>query len=158
MNRALSAGGRMILALLHTAVLVGPAVVLAATAHKGGLPQGDGWVLLGISGAIGTVHGAIAWRHLRQPPVARADRVDAVIAALDGLVVLALISTLLLFVALGAWAPGAYVLVNRGWTVLLGWAAAQVTAVVAAEVTRGRVVRWLRAGRASDSVAGGQAV
>lgn len=130
------------LALSHLGVLVAPAIVLAAAADKGAVPGTHGAALLAASGVVGTGHAAVTWTRVRREHDRRRWR-DLFIAAFDGLVVLALLSTLLLFVALGAYAPLGIVLVNRGWSVLVAWVVAQAIAVVAAERTRAVVLAWL---------------
>lgn len=132
----------LVLALAHLGVLVAPAVILAATAHKGAVAGTHGATLLAASAVLGTGHAAMTWSRARRPQDVRRSR-DLFIAAFDGLVVLALLSTVLLFVALGAYAPRGIVMVNRGWSVVVVWIVAQGIAVVAAERTRAIVLAWL---------------
>ena len=133
----------VMLLLMHAGLLVAPAAVLAVAADKGGVPDRDGRVLLGASLVVGAASGALAAHRLRAGAEPGRDPRDAVLAALDSVVVLALGSTGLLFVALGAYEPLAPLLINRGWPVVLSWMLAQVAAAVLAELTRSAVARWL---------------
>ncbi len=134
----------LVLALAHLGVLVTPALVLAAAADKGAVPGTHGTALFAASAVVGTGHAIATMLRARNPHDVRHAR-NLFIAAFDGLVVLALLSTLLLFIALGAYAPLGIVLVNRGWSVLVAWVGAQVVAVLVAERTRGAVFAWLEA-------------
>lgn len=131
-------------ALLHVAVVLAPAVVLAVTAEKGGIAGLHGYGLLATSGVVGTAYAVIVWRRLRRLLRDELPLTDAVIAAFNGLVVLALAASILLFVVLGAYAPTATILLNEGWPLVVLWTAVQLVAVGMAEVTRRGVARWLR--------------
>lgn len=133
----------LLVIVAHVGVLVAPAAVLAAAADKGGIPDRDGRVLFVTSVVVGLLSGAMAAHHLRVRRGARREARDAFIAALDALVVLALGSTAILFLALGAYEPAAPLLVNRGWPVLATWALAQLVSAALAELTRAGVARWL---------------
>ncbi len=134
----------LVLALAHLGVLVTPALVLAAAADKGAVPGTHGTALFAASAVVGTGHAIATMLRARRPADVRHSR-NLFIAAFDGLVVLALLSTLLLFIALGAYAPLGIVMVNRGWSVLVAWVLAQVVAVLVAERTRTAVLAWLEA-------------
>ena len=133
-----------VFALVHLVVVAGPAVVLSVAADKGGVPGAHGTGLLVTSATIGVAHAFTVWLRLRRELRSGAAAVNASVAAFDALVVLALMVTGLLFVFLGGYAPFAAVLVNRGWPVVALWAVVQLTAVVAAELVRSLVLRWLR--------------
>ena len=128
---------------LDVAVLVAPALVLAAAARKGGLPGAHGIDLVIASAAIGCVHGAVVWRRLWSELRNGVRIIDASIAAFDALVVLALAATGLLIVVLGGFAQTHTVLLNAGWPVVGLWVAVQLGAVTLAEATRSAVLRWL---------------
>lgn len=147
MSRWPATAGIAVLALLHPAVLLVPAIVLAGTADKGAVPGAHGRALFAASALLGAAHGILTWYRLRRQRHRGVHQRVAVIATFDGLVVLALLSTLLLFVALGAYAPLGIVLVNRGWPVLIPWITAQGVAVLLAEGTRRVVLAWLTAAR-----------
>lgn len=132
--------------LLHVVVIVAPAAMLAAAAHKGGLPSAHGIDLLLASGLIGGAHAVLVWRRLRAEFRAGVAFRNAYIAAFDALVVLALLSTGLFFVVLGGFAPEHAAIVNQGWPVVGLWVLVQLAAVGVAELVRTAVVRWLTEG------------
>lgn len=134
-----------VLAITHVAVLMAPAILLAAAAEKGGVADLHGVALLVASGALGALYGITIWGRLRRS-ARRGSTVDTLIATFDGLVVLALGATLLLFAALGAYAPTATVMINEGWPLVGLWLVVQLVAVGLAELTRRGVSRWLRRG------------
>lgn len=129
---------------LHVVVLVGPALVLAVAADKGGVPGAHGFGLLLTSAIIAVVYSAAVWQRLRRQLLTGRAATNACIAAFDALVVLAVMVTALLFVVLGAYAPFAVLLINRGWPVVALWGVVQLLGVAAAEIVRGAVLRWLR--------------
>lgn len=135
--------GVLVLSLLHPLVVVAPALVVAAAADRGAVPDAEGGMLLVASSVIGGAHGTATWVRLRRQPGQGLELRSAVIASVHGLVVLALMATLLLFVTLGAYPPSAVVVVDRGWPVLVPWIGAQVLAVVLSEATRSTLVTWL---------------
>ena len=130
----------VVVVVLHVAVVLAPAAILALAADKGGIPDHDGAVLLAASGVVGLLLGGVAAAQLQ---TSGADLPDALLASFNALVVLALGSTGLLFLALGAYEPLAPVLVNRGWPVVVTWVLAQLLAGGLAELTRVGVRRWL---------------
>lgn len=123
-----------------------PSVVLALTARKGGLSGLHGVDLLLGSGIVGTFHAVVAYRRLTDERRIAERAVDAWIAAVDALVVLALGATLLLVGVLGGFADEHAVLINRGWSVVWLWVGVQLVAVLLAEATGRLVFRWLEAG------------
>ena len=133
----------VVFAFIHVVVVTGPAVVLSVAAEKGGVPGAHGAALLWTSGSIGAAHAARVWLRLRREIRSGGDVINAWVAALDALVVLALMVTALLFAFLGGYAPFAAVLVNRGWPVVALWAVVQLSAVAVAELVRSGVLRWL---------------
>lgn len=144
MRARLASGALPLFAMLHLVVLAAPAVVLAAVAHKGGLAGAHGIDLVLVSTVMGLAHGAIVWRRLRAEQRAGVDAVNAWIAAFDALVVLALLATGLLFLVLGGFAEQHAAIVNRGWNVIWLWIGVLGAAIVASEVVRTLVLRWLR--------------
>ena len=138
-----------VFATLHVVVAAAPAAVLAAVAHKGGLSGAYGFDLLGVSVALGALHGSIVWRRLRAERRSGVRFADAWIAELDALVVLAASVTGLLYLVLGGFAPEHAAIVNRGWEVVWLWIGVLLAAITVAELTRSLVLRWLRGGRAA---------
>lgn len=135
--------GVAVFAALHLLVLAGPAVVLAMTADKGGLPQFHGFDLVAVSLVIGAGHAYVV-EHRLQAELGEVDvRLDAFIAAFDALVVLAVLTTGLFLVLLGGFAPEHAAIVNHGWPVVGLWALVLLGAVAAAELVRSIVLRWL---------------
>lgn len=132
-----------LLAVAHVGVLLAPALILAFTARKGGVPGLHGYGLVVASGSVGLLSAALASKDLWLGPSDRSLSVSALIAAWNGLVVLAVAATGLLFVVLGAYAPLGNVLVNEGWPFVGLWTVIQLAAVVLAELTRRGVSRWL---------------
>lgn len=124
-----------------------PSVVLASTADKGGIGGLHGLDLLLASAVVATLHGAAVFTRLTHRRNSHERRLDAWIATFDGIVVLALSSTLLLVGVLGGFADTHAVLVNRGWWVVWLWLGVQLLAVALAEVTGRAVLRWLQRAR-----------
>lgn len=137
----------VVFATLHVVVAVAPAAVLAAAARKGGLPELHGFDLLAVSVVLGGLHASIVWHRLRTEHRAGVRFVDACIAALHALVVLAASVTLLLFVVLGGFAPEHAAIVNRGWEVLWLWTGLLVLAIAISELARSAVLRALQRDR-----------
>lgn len=137
---------------LHVFVIVAPAAALAIVAHKGGLADAHGFDLLVASMIIGGAHAVIVRRRLTRELEHGVAFASVAIAALDALVVLAVLSTGLLFLILGGFAAEHAAIVNHGWKVVWLWVGVLLVAVGAAELVRTGVVRWLseaqRAGRA----------
>lgn len=132
----------VLLAVGHLGALVAPAAILAATADKGGLPGLGGYDLLVASTVVGLVHAGVVGARLQ-----RARRevglTNALLAGIDGLLVVALLATGLLFVVLGAQGPLGAVLINEGVPLLVLWVAVQVVAVLLGEAVQRAVGRWL---------------
>lgn len=132
----------VLIAVAHVAALVAPAAVLAVTADKGGLPRFGGYDLLAASVVVGVVHAVVVAVRLR-----RAQRevglTNALIAGLDGLLVVALLASGLLFLVLGAQGPFGMVLLNAGMPLLVLWGVVQVVAVLLGEAAQHAVARWL---------------
>lgn len=148
MNRRASFIAAAGYAIVDFAVIVGPAVVLATAARKGGLPGIHGVDLLVASAVVGGIHAGVAFARLTDEARAAARGVDVWIAAVDALVVLGLVGSLLLVAVLGGFAEHHAVLVNRGWPVVLLWTGVQLVAVVLAEAAGRFVFRWLEPDRA----------
>ncbi len=137
--------GAIAFTALHVAVVVAPAVVLAIAARKGGLPGAHGFDLVLASAALAAFHARTVWRRLVDELRHGAQAVEAWIAAGNGLVVLGISATAMLFVVLGALAPRYAPIINKGWHVLLVWTVLQLGAVALAEATHRFVFRWLEA-------------
>lgn len=137
----------VVFSTLHVVVAVAPAAVLAAVARKGGLPQAHGLDLLAVSIVLGGLHASIVWHRLRTERRAGVRFVDACIAALHALVVLAAAVTALLFLVLGGFAPEHAAIVNRGWEVLWLWTGLLVVAIAISELARTAVLRSLQRDR-----------
>lgn len=133
-----------VFATLHVAIAAAPAVVLAVVARKGGLTGAHGLDLVAVSVALGALHGSIVWRRLRTERRAGVRFVDAWIAELHALVVLAASVTALFFLVLGGFAPEHAAIVNRGWEVVWLWMGVLVAAIAVAELTRSASLRWLQ--------------
>lgn len=133
--------GSVVFAVLSLLVVLAPSLVLAGEAHQGGLPRSQGFDLVAASALIGTVHGAIVWRRLRDETRHAHRVVDVWISAFDALVVLAFGATVLLVIVLGGFAEQHSTLVNDGWPVIALWSGVQVSAVLISELT-GRAVFW----------------
>lgn len=132
-----------VLALAHWLVVLGPAVVIAGAARKGGLAWTHGLDLVAASAVIGALHGWSVWRRVRRVAAGRRSLLDAAIASLNGLVVLALLSAALVFVLLGGLAPEYAAALNKGWHILATWIGVQVVAVGTAAAVSRRLRAWL---------------
>ena len=141
-ERAISAA-LAVFSLLHVAVMTVPAAVVAVAADKGGLPDAHGLDLVAVSVLLGGAHAGIVWRRLRDELRRGVAFASALIAEYNALVVLALMATGLLIVVLGGLAPEHSAMVNKGWPVVGLWGAVLLGAIVAAEVSRTLVLRWL---------------
>lgn len=135
--------GLGLFALVDHAVIVTPAFVLAGAAEKGGIAGTHGLDLVVTSVLVGITSTAYLWTRLRRSRP-RMALIDLLIAKVNGTVVLALASTLLLMGVLAGFSPQHATLVNRGWPVVALWAGVQLAAVLLAEHTRTRVLAWLR--------------
>lgn len=130
-----------IYAAIDLAVILAPAVAIWFAASQGGMGDAEGVDLIGASAVLGAVHAIFAWSRLRSEERIAVRRADMWIAAVDGLVVLALGATLLLMAIFYRFNDEQTSLVDRGYPVVVLWAAVQLVAVVVAEVTA-RVVFW----------------
>lgn len=144
MRRHALSWGLAAFATLHLVVAVAPAAVLSAVARKGGIEGAYGYDLVSASVLLGSAHGAIVWRRLRDERRAGVRFVNAFIAELDAVVVLAASVTGLLFVVLGGFAPEHSAIVNQGWEVVWLWIGVLLAAIAIAELTRTAVLRWLQ--------------
>lgn len=147
MKRQALKAALVVFATLHVVVAVAPAAVLAAAARKGGLPSLHGFDLLAVSLLLGGLHASIVWHRLRAEHRAGVRFVDACIAGLHALVVLAAAVTLLLFTVLGGFAPEHAAIVNRGWEVVWLWTGLLVLAIAISELARSAVLRSLQRDR-----------
>jgi hypothetical protein len=141
--------GAAVFAVVDFLVVMAPAVVLAAAAQQGGLPDSHGLDLLVASAILGAIHAVIVWRRLRDETRHAHRVVDVWISEFDALVVLALGATMLLVIVLGGLAEQHAVLVNNGWPVIALWAGVQLTAIAISELT-GRLLFWWLEDRAAS--------
>lgn len=130
-------------AAVDLAAILFPAVAIWVAADQGGMGDTEGVDLIAASAVLGVVHAALAWSRLRSEERIAVRRADMWIAAVDGLVVLALGATLLLLAVFYRFNDEQASLVDRGYPVVLLWAGVQLVAVVAAEVTARFVFWWL---------------
>ena len=130
-----------IYALVDLAVIVAPSVAIKQAADRGGMGDTPGVDLVIGSLIIGSVHAVIAGRRLQSEERIALRRLDMWIAALNAIVVLGLLATLLLVAILRGFAEEHSSLANRNYPVLALWMGVQVLAVVCAEAT-GRFVFW----------------
>ena len=158
MKHAMWSAAMIIFAALHLAVLVAPALTLAAAADKGGLPSAHGLDLVAASTVLGAFHAVTVQRRLRREYWAGIAFANACTAAFDALVVLAMLATGLLFAVLGGLAPQHAAIVNQGWHVVVLWIGIQALAIGVSELVRTAVVRWLRAERTDGGDHGSDAV
>jgi hypothetical protein len=128
-------------ALVDFAVIVAPSIAIKQAADRGGMGDTPGIDLVIGSVLVGSVHAVIAGRRLQSEERVAVRRLDMWIAALDAVVVLALLATLLVVVILGSFADEHSSLANRNYPVLALWMGVQVLAVAGAEAT-GRFVFW----------------
>jgi hypothetical protein len=134
-----------VVATLHLAALVAPALVLAVAARKGGIPRWHGLDLVIASALLGSVHATVVAVRLRRTLQSGADVLVVMLARTVALAVLALAATLLLTAVLEGAATQHATLVNRGWPVVLLWVGVQAAAVALAEFVHTHVRRWLAA-------------
>lgn len=149
MRRRLLPALNALVALGYLGALVAPAAVLAGTADKGGVAGLHGYDLLAVSTALGIAHAVVVWSRLRRAE-REAGLTNALLAAFDSLLVVALLATGLLFAMLGAQGPIGAVLVNEGLPMLALWTLVQVVAVLLGEGTRRAVTTWLERDPQSD--------
>ena len=128
-------------AVIDFAVIMAPSIAIKQAADKGGMGDTPGFDLVIGSLLVGSVHAVIAGRRLQSEERIAVRRLDMWIAALNAIVVLGLLATLLLVAILRSFADEHSSLANRNYPVLALWMGVQILAVVCAEVT-GRVVFW----------------
>lgn len=142
MRRHVEVAAAVLLAVAHLGALVAPAAILAVTADKGGLADLGGYDLLVASSVIGLLHAGVVAGRLRRAR-RRVGLTSALLAGFDGLFVVAVVASGLLFVLLGAQGPVGAVLINEGVPILVLWVAVQVVAVLLGEAVQRGVARWL---------------
>lgn len=126
------------------AVILAPALVVYSAGRRGGgLAPAHGSDLLVAGTLLGALHAALAWRWLRAHHRSAVRWVDAWIAAVNALVLLALAATLLLVAVLVGFAEQHAVLASRGHPVVALWIGVQFVAVMLAAATGRQVFRWL---------------
>jgi hypothetical protein len=142
-RRAASEVAAVAYGVVDAALIMAPSVVLATSAHQGGLPGSHGLDLVAASAVIATVDGVLAWARLRGETRTATRRADVWIAAVDSLVVLALGATLLMIAVLGGFAEEHAAIINEGWPVLALWVGVLLVAVTLSELAGRAVFRWL---------------
>jgi hypothetical protein len=135
--------GLAIFAALDLMVIVAPSAVIALAARQGGLPGVHGLDLVIASTVLGAAHAWFVSARLRRELRHGARVNDEIIATFNSLVVLALGATGLFILILGGFAPEHAALINRGWPTLGLWIGVTLAAVLLAEITRSRILRWL---------------
>lgn len=143
MTRQLASFALAAFASIHVAVVLAPAVVLAAAADKGGLSWAHGFDLVAASLLLGVATGFVVWRRLHHELHEGVMFRSAFLAEFDALVVLALLSTGLLMVVLGGFAPEHAAILNQGWPVVALWTGVQFVAIGLAERARSAVLTWM---------------
>lgn len=122
-------------------VIMAPAVAVRLASDRGGMGGAGGMDLLAASLVIGSFHAVIAWSRLLKEERDAVRGADALIAAADALVVLAIGATLLPAAVLWSFADEHAAIADRGYPVVVLWAGVQLVAVALAELT-GRIVFW----------------
>lgn len=129
-------------------VLVAPALLLQTEVLDAGAGSLDDDLLVA-SVLAGGVHAVLAWRRMRAEPLGT----SRAIAAVNGLVVLALGASLLLLALLVAFPDEHFTLEHQDFPVVTMWAATQLVAVGLAEAAA-RVTYWWLSGAAPPQRAG----
>jgi len=122
-------------------VILAPALAVKVASDRGGMGDTKGLDLLVASAVVGAVHAVVAGARLRSEERAAVRRADMWIAAVDALVVLTFVATILPVVVLWGFADEHASIANRGYPVVALWAGVQAVAVIIAEAT-GRLVFW----------------
>ena len=128
-------------------VIVAPAVALKLAADRGGLGGAKGMDLVVASAVLGLVHAVIAWARLRSEERIAIRRADMWIAAVDGLVALALGAPLLMVAIFYGFPDEHASLADRGYPVVALAIGIQVVAIALAEVVARFVFWWLEPDR-----------
>lgn len=140
-----------VFALSAAAVILAPALLLTWTGGRRGLGFSDAPSnILLVSGCIAVTYAVVAHHRLRSRKTRAAVGLNNWLAALNGLVVLALLTTLLLVVVLHQLGPVRGRLGEAQVALLALWAAVHLVAIAAAEVIERGVFRWLRPSPAAD--------
>ena len=127
--------------IIDFAVIMAPSLAIKQAADNGGMGDTPGIDLVIGSLLVGSVHAVVAARRLQSEERVALRRLDMWIAALNAIVVLSLLATLLLVAILVRFADEHSSLANRNYPVLALWVGIQVIAVACAEAT-GRFVFW----------------
>jgi hypothetical protein len=133
-------------ALAGFVVVLAPAVAVQSGVFNAGVGSMD-TDLLAASAAAGAAHVVLSWRRLRDEERIAARRLHVWIAALNGLVVLALSASVLLLLVLYSFPDEHASLANRGFPVSLVWVGVQGVAVLLAEATARFFFWWLEPDR-----------
>jgi hypothetical protein len=130
-------------AVADFAVILAPALALQFAAARGGLGGLAAMDLVLASAVLGALHAAVAGIRLRNEERIAVRRADMWIAAVDGLVVLAIGATALLLAFLVGFPDEQSSLVDRGYPVISVWVGIQLIAIGLAELTARFVFWWL---------------
>ena len=128
-------------AAIDFAVILAPALIVKIASDRGGMGDTKGVDLVVASTILGAVHALIAESRLRYEERTAVRRADMWIAAVDALVILTVVATVLPAVVLWGFADEHSSIANRGFPVVALWFGVQLVAVAIAELT-GRVVFW----------------
>jgi hypothetical protein len=139
--RPLAWVGIVVYGIVDWIVIMAPSFAVKLAAQRGGMGSNEGLDLVLASAAIATPHAVIAARRLRAEELTAVRRLDAWIASVDALVVLALATTSLVLTVLLGFAEEHAILATRGFPILALWIGLQLVAVALAELV-GRVVFW----------------
>jgi len=142
-HRVVDAVAPVVYAVIDFAAIMAPSLFIKVAADRGGMASTVGLDLVAASLAIGVPHAVIAWWRLRSEERMAVRRADIWIAAIDGLVVLALGWTLLLLAVLALFVDEHSALANRGYPVIALWAGLLLVAVALAEGVSRFVFWWL---------------
>jgi hypothetical protein len=137
-RRAVDTAAHVGIVLAGVAVLVAPALLLNTEVLDAGAGSLDDDILAA-SVLVGAGHAVLAWRRLRAEP----QRTSRLIAALNGLVVLALVASLLLLAVLVKFPDEHLTLDQREAPLVVMWAGIQLVAVGLAEAAARGTYRWI---------------
>ncbi|HKH04272.1 MAG TPA: hypothetical protein VKA65_03845 [Acidimicrobiales bacterium] len=121
--------------------VLAPALAVRWSVFKSDIEGVGGRDIVAASVIIGAAHAAVAWVRLRSEERTALRRSHMWIASLNALAVLSLSSSVLLLVVLLSFPDTHAAMANRGFPVVVLWAATQLVAVILAEAT-GRVMFW----------------
>jgi hypothetical protein len=135
--------GSLLYAGLDLVVVVAPSVILRSTGTARGIERGYGLDLVVASLVLGVLHAGVSWWSLQDERRTALRRLDAWIAAVVALAVLALSVSLLLPLVLVVFADQHAQLSNAGYPVVGLVTGVLATSMVIAEGARRAMFRWL---------------